>query len=83
MPNVYPSLAGSPVVLGDPKELALWVIKNQRPASMPAGRFPSVMPPFGWLKDADAAAVLSYVRSSFGNAAPAVDAATVASALGR
>jgi mono/diheme cytochrome c family protein len=82
IPNVYPSLAGSPVVLGDPKALALWVIKSQRPASMPAGRYPSAMPPFGWMKDADAAALLTYVRSSFGNAAAPVDAATVAAALG-
>src|SRR5579863_4881326 len=34
IPNVYPSLAGSPVVLGDPAQLALWVIKGQRPPSM-------------------------------------------------
>src|ERR1700678_1729872 len=33
IPGVYPSLAGSPVVLGDPAALALWVIKGQRPAS--------------------------------------------------
>src|SRR5580698_2654180 len=33
IPGVYPSLAGSPVVAGDPGELALWVIKGQRPAS--------------------------------------------------
>src|ERR1700687_5630835 len=28
IPSVYPSLAGSPVVLGDPAQLALWVIKG-------------------------------------------------------
>jgi mono/diheme cytochrome c family protein len=39
------------------------------------------MPKFGWLNDADAAALLTYLRSSFGNRAPPVDAATVASAL--
>src|SRR5579862_4823760 len=27
IPGVYPSLVGSPVVLGDPAELARWVIK--------------------------------------------------------
>jgi hypothetical protein len=36
---------------------------------------------FGWMKPADAAALFSYVRSSFGNSAPAIDAATVAKAL--
>jgi mono/diheme cytochrome c family protein len=83
IPNVYPSLAGSPVVLGDPAVLALWVIKGQRPAGMPPGRYPTVMLQFGWLKDQDAAAILSYVRSSFGNAAAPVDAATIARAMGR
>jgi mono/diheme cytochrome c family protein len=83
IPSVYPSLAGSPVVLGDPAQLALWVIKGQRPASMPAGRYPTQMLQFGWMKPADAAALFSYLRSSFGNAAAPVDAAAVAEALGR
>jgi mono/diheme cytochrome c family protein len=81
IPGVYPSLAGSPVVLGDPAELARWVMKGQRPPSMPAGRYTTQMMPFGWLKPADAAALFSYLRSNFGNAAPPVDAAAVAQAL--
>ena len=83
IPSVYPSLAGSPVVLGDPAQLALWVIKGQRPASMPAGRYPTQMLQFGWMKPADAAALFSYVRSNFGNSAAPVDAAAVARALGQ
>jgi mono/diheme cytochrome c family protein len=83
IPGVYPSLAGSPVVQGDPKELALWVIKGQRPASMPVGRYSTQMLQFGWMKPADAAALFSYLRSSFGNSAPPVDAETVAKALGQ
>jgi mono/diheme cytochrome c family protein len=82
IPGVYPSLAASPVVLGDPAELALWVIKGQRPASMPAGRYATQMLQFGWMKPADAAALFTYLRSNFGNSAPPVDAATVARALG-
>jgi len=81
IPGVYPSLAGSPVVLGDPKALALWVIEGRRPATMPPGRYPTVMPHFGWLGEADAAALFTYLRSSFGNHAPPVDAATLAGAL--
>jgi mono/diheme cytochrome c family protein len=81
--GVYPSLAGSPVVLGDPAQLAQWVIKGQRPPSMPAGRYPTQMLQFGWMKPADAAALFSYVRSSFGNSAAPVDAAAVAKALGQ
>ncbi len=83
IPGVYPSLAGSPVVVGDPAALALWVIKGQRPASMPAGRYPTTMLLFGWLQDQDAAALFTYLRSNFGNSAPPVDAATVAKAMGR
>lgn len=83
IPSVYPSLAGSPVVLGDPAQLALWVIKGQRPPAMPAGRYPTQMLQFGWMKPADAAALFSYLRSNFGNAAAPVNAAAVAEALGQ
>ena len=82
IPGVYPSLVDSPVVLGDPKAMALWVIKGVRPAALPAGRYPTQMPQFGWFSPQDAAGLLTYVRSSFGNHAPAVDAAAVAQALG-
>lgn len=82
IPGVYPSLVGSPVVLGDPGQLALWVLKGQRPPSMPAGRYPTQMLQFGWMKPADAAALFTYLRSNFGNSAPPVDAAAVAKALG-
>jgi mono/diheme cytochrome c family protein len=82
IPGVYPTLTGSPVVLGDPAELARWVIKGQRPLSMPAGRYSTQMLQFGWMKPMDAAALFSYLRSNFGNSAPPVDAAAVAKALG-
>ena len=81
IPGAYPSLAGSPVVLGDPAELSRWVLKGQRPPSMPVGRYPSQMLQFGWMKPAEAAALFSYLRSNFGNAASPVDAATVSKAL--
>jgi mono/diheme cytochrome c family protein len=78
VPKVFPSLAGSPAVLGDPIELAQWVLSQKRPASIPAGRYPTQMLLFGWMKDDDAAALLTYIRSHFGNSAPAVDAALIA-----
>ncbi len=80
VPSVYPSLAGSPVVNGDPVELAQWVLLGLRPKSMPAGRYPTQMLLFGWMKDQDAAALLTYIRSHFGNSAARVDAVTVAGA---
>jgi mono/diheme cytochrome c family protein len=80
VPTVYPALAGSPVVTGDPVQLAQWVLSGKRPPAMPAGRYSTQMLLFGWMKDPDAAALLSFVRSHFGNDAPPVDAATVAKA---
>jgi mono/diheme cytochrome c family protein len=80
VPTVYPSLAGSPAVLGDPVELAQWVLNQKRPATIPAGRYPTQMLLFGWMKDQDAAALLSYIRSNFGNSAPPIDAAMIAKA---
>jgi mono/diheme cytochrome c family protein len=80
VPTVYPALAGSQVVQGDPVQLAQWVLSGKRPPSLPAGRYSTQMLLFGWMKDPDAAALLTYVRSHFGNDAPAVDAATVAKA---
>jgi mono/diheme cytochrome c family protein len=78
--KVFPSLSGSPAVMGDPVELAQWVLSQKRPASVPAGRYPTQMLLFGWMSNEDAAAVLTYIRSHFGNSAPAVDAALVAKA---
>lgn len=78
--SVYPPLAGSAVVRGDPVQLAQWVLRGVRPPTMPAGRYSGQMLQFGWLKDADAAALFTYVRSHFGNDAPPVDGATVAKA---
>jgi mono/diheme cytochrome c family protein len=78
MPKVFPSLAGSPAVAGDPVELAQWVLSQKRPASIPAGRYPTQMLLFGWMNNEDAAALLTYIRSHFGNSAPPVDAALIA-----
>ena len=80
VPNVYPSLTGSAAAVGDPVELAQWVLSQKRPATIPAGRYPTQMLLFGWMKDEDAAALLTYIRSSFGNSAPPVDAATITKA---
>ncbi|HEY2462859.1 MAG TPA: cytochrome c [Steroidobacteraceae bacterium] len=78
VPKVFPSLAGSPAVVGDPTELAQWVLSQKRPASIPAGRYPTQMLLFGWMSNEDAAALLTYIRSHFGNSAAPVDAALIA-----
>ncbi len=80
VPNVYPGLSGSAAVQGHPIELAQWVLSQKRPATIPAGRYPTQMLPFGWMNDQDAAALLTYIRSNFGNSAPPIDAAIIATA---
>jgi hypothetical protein len=54
------------------------VLSQKRPASIPAGRYPTQMLLFGWMNNEDAAALLTYIRSHFGNSAPPVDAALIA-----
>jgi len=81
IPGVYPTMIGSPLVLGDPKQLVRWVLKGQRPAGTPTGGYPTKMASFDWMKPKAAAQLLSYLRSSFGNAAPAIDEMTVEKAL--
>ena len=78
LPKVFPSLSGSPAVLGDPTELAQWILSQKRPASIPAGRYPTQMLLFGWMSNEDAAALLTYIRSHFGNSASPVDPALIA-----
>ena len=77
VPHVYPGLSGSAAVLGNPLELAQWVLSQKRPATIPAGRYPTQMLLFGWMSDQAAAALLTYIRSNFGNSAPSVDAAII------
>jgi mono/diheme cytochrome c family protein len=70
--GAFPALAGDPFVVGDPKNPA-YVLLHGRGG----------MPNFSEdLSDADIAAVLSYVRASWGNHAPPLDAALVAAVRG-
>ena len=78
VPKVFPSLSGSPAVAGDPVDLAQWVLSQKRPASIPAGRYPTQMLLFGWMNNEDAAALLTYIRSHFGNSSSPVDSALIA-----
>ena len=47
------------------------------PIEVKGATYNSVMPPFGNLKDDKLAALASYIRTGFGNAAGVVDLATV------
>lgn len=68
--GAFPALAGSPLVQGDPKIVTTTVLNGR--AGMPAFKDD--------LDDADLSAILTYVRSSWGNKASAVKPADVAKA---
>jgi mono/diheme cytochrome c family protein len=79
--HLFPRLAGSALVQSDdPTTLARVVLEGTRAVSTPSAPTSPAMPAFDWrLNDAQVAAVLTYVRNSWGNAAAAVSAGAVAS----
>src|SRR6202035_4741210 len=85
VPYLFPSLAGSPNVRSaDPTSLIRVLIEGARsvaPGGEPTG---PGMPSFAWkLSDDEAAAVLTYIRNSWGTSAPAVDPRQVEQARAR
>jgi mono/diheme cytochrome c family protein len=68
VPRAFPTLVGAPFVSGDPKAVIYLVLRGR------AG-----MPPFAAdLSDADVAAIVGYVRASWGNEGGPVTADDVA-----
>ena len=79
--GVFPPLAGSEWVTGDDAKLARIILHGLTgPIEVAGETYNGMMPPWGGtMKDADIAAVLTYVRSAWGNKAAPVTAAKVAS----
>ena len=76
--GVFPPLAGAEWVLGNEKVLASILIQGVQGEIVVKGNtYKGVMPAFNTLSDAEIAAVLTYIRSDWGNAAPPVTDATV------
>jgi cytochrome c6 len=73
IPGAFPALAGDSFVQGTPDKVALTLLNGR--GGMPSFR--------NDLSDAQIAAVISYVRSAWGNQAPPVDAALVAHLRGK
>lgn len=75
----FPALAGNPVVnSADPTSLIHVVLAGDAEVRERAADSPLIMPPFGAdLSDEDIADLLTYVRASWGNHAPAVSPAAV------
>lgn len=78
-PGLFPPLAGSEYVTGDAGRLARLVLHGLGgPVTVKGVAFNGAMPPWRQLSDAELAAVLTYVRSSWGNAAGPIAADDVA-----
>ncbi len=79
--NLFPALAkSSSVQSSDPQTAIRVVLRGARSVATKAEPTSPGMPAFGWqLNDAQVAAVLTYLRNSWGNAAPPVIAETLRS----
>jgi mono/diheme cytochrome c family protein len=79
--HLFPRLAGNANVQSDdPTTLVRIVLQGTRAVSTPSMPTGPAMPAFGWrLNDAQVAAVLTYIRNNWGNAAVPIPASTIAS----
>lgn len=80
--GLIPTLAGSASVQSiEPTSLLHVVLRGTRSVATSGAPTASAMPPFGWLlTDDQVAAVATYIRNAWGNAAPSVTAGAVAKA---
>jgi mono/diheme cytochrome c family protein len=80
VPNTYPPLAGSDIVAGDANRVIAIVLHGlMGPVKVNGKEYNNVMSPWGAaFNDTQVAAVVSYVRTQWGNTASAVTAADVA-----
>jgi nitrite reductase (NO-forming) len=73
IPGTFPPLAGSEWVNGDAAVLASIPLEGRTgPIEVLGQHYDGAMPPFASLSDVELAAILTYVRSSWGNEASAV-----------
>jgi mono/diheme cytochrome c family protein len=77
--KLFPSVASSSMVRSnDPTTVIRIVLRGARSVATRAEPTAPGMPSYGWqLDDAEVAAVLNYIRNSWGGAAPAIDARAV------
>ena len=80
IPGVYPSLAGSDIVNGDPRLPVRIVLHGfQGPIERGGTKFNGVMQPWkNDLSDQEIADVINFIRTNFGNTAAEITAETVA-----
>lgn len=77
--HLFPALSGSPAVQQtDPTTVLHVVLRGARSVGTPPAPTAPAMPEFGWtLNDEQVAAVATYIRNSWGNSAPPVNASDV------
>jgi mono/diheme cytochrome c family protein len=82
VPGLFPSLNGTPSVQQiDPASLMHVVLRGALSVATSKAPTSPEMPAFAWvLNDEQIAAVLTYIRNTWGNSAPAVNASDVAKA---
>jgi mono/diheme cytochrome c family protein len=79
LPGAFPPLAGSEIASAAPEiPIRIVLLGVQGPLTVKGQRFNGLMPAWGSFSDADIAATLTYVRSQWGNSAPAVTTQQVA-----
>jgi mono/diheme cytochrome c family protein len=85
VPRIFPRLANNPIVLqDDPTTLVRVVLTGTRAVATAAAPTAAAMPALGFrLNDSQVAAVLTYIRNSWGNAAAPVSNAEVRRLRGR
>jgi ubiquinol-cytochrome c reductase cytochrome b subunit len=77
--GVFPPLAGNPYVTGNPTPVIHTLLYGLQGAKVEGKDYAAQMPAWkGTLTNADIASVITYIRSSWGNKAPAVTEAAVA-----
>jgi mono/diheme cytochrome c family protein len=70
VPGTYPPLKGSKWLLGDPNvPISIVLAGLQGDITVEGTKYSGAMQPWGMLSDEDVAAVLTYARSQWGNAA--------------
>ena len=79
VPELFPALASSSSVRSDdPASLIRVILRGARSVATATEPTAPAMPAFGWqLDDEQLAAVVTYIRNSWGSAAPAISTDTV------
>lgn len=78
IPGAFPPVAGADWIEGDPGRLVRLVLNGmQGPITVRGKQYNNLMTPHAFLTDEQIAAVLTYVRSSFGNDAPPIEPSVV------